>query len=76
MKPYRVAHKEKRHLKHAEVAGMDRQSLDQLVSGFFTERYFPKMDHPMERAARKTLNREWVTPLKKNDELLRKHLAA
>ena len=76
LKPYRVAHKVKRHLRHAEVAGLDRKSLDQLVSGFFTERYFPKKDHPLEKTARKTLNREWETPLKKNDEILRKHLAA
>ncbi len=75
-KPYRVAHKEKRHLRHAEVAGLDRDYLEDVVSGFFTQRYFWRKDHPMEKSAVKTLNRGWVTPLKKNKELVRKHLTA
>ena len=75
-KPFRVAHKVKRHLRHAEVAGLDRDVLEGMISGFFTQRYFWKRDHPMEKSALKTLNREWKTPLKKHEEVVRKHLAA
>ena len=74
-KPFRVAHKVKRQLRHVEVAGLDREYLEGMISGFFESRYFWKKNHPMEVSARKTLNREWVTPLKKNDELVRKHWA-
>lgn len=76
IKPYRVAQREKRRLRHGEVAGLDRGSLDQMISGFFKSRYFWKKDHPLEGPARKTLNREWVTPLKRMPEVVRKHLTA
>jgi hypothetical protein len=75
-KPYRVADREKRHLKHAQVAGLNQDYLDGMVSGFFTSRSFWRKDHPMEKSVKKTLNREWITPLKKKDEVVRKHMAA
>ena len=74
-KPYRVADKEKRHLKHAQVAGLNQVYLEGIVSDFFTSRYFWRKDHPMEKSVIKTLNRGWVTPLKKKDEVVRKHMA-
>jgi hypothetical protein len=73
-KPYRVADSEKRHMRHAQVAGLNQDYLDGMVSGFFTSRYFWRKDHPMERVHRRTLNREWVTPMKKGAEVVRKHL--
>ena len=73
-KPYRVADSEKRHMRHAQVAGLNRDYLNGMVSGFFTSRNFWRKDHPMERVHRKTLNREWVTPMKKGAEVVRKHL--
>ena len=76
IKPYRIARKEKRRLRHGEVAGLDRGYMDRMITGFFKSRYFWKKDHPMENPARKTLNREWVTPLKRMPEVVRKHLAA
>jgi hypothetical protein len=76
IKPYRVAQREKRGMRHGEVAGLDRGSLDRMISGFFKLRYFWKKDHPLEGPARKTLNREWVTPLKRMPEVVRKHLTA
>ncbi len=74
-KPYRVADREKRHLKHAQVAGLNQGYLEGIVSGFFTSRCFWRKDHPMEESVKKTLNREWMTPLKKRDEVVRKYMA-
>ena len=76
IKPYRIARREKRGLRHGEVAGLDRESLDRMISGFFRLRYFRKKDHPLEGPARKTLNREWVTPMKRKPEVVRKYLTA
>lgn len=76
LKPYRVAQREKKLLRHAEVAGLDRDRLDKMISGFFTRRYFWKSDFPLEGPGRKSLDRKWVTPLKTGEEGVRKHLAA
>jgi transposase-like protein len=75
-KPFRVADREKKHLRHAEVAGLKREYLDEVTSGFFYLRYFWRKHHPMEKAVVRTLHREWETPLKKMGEVVRKHLAA
>ena len=63
LKPYRVAHKEKKRLRHAEAAGLDRGYLEKMVEGFFSRRCFWREDHPMDDWERKSLDREWVTPL-------------
>jgi len=75
-KPFRIRDRKKSQLRHAQVAGMDRDRLDELLSGFFTWRVFKPAGLVLSESARMTLGREWRTPLKKGREVLWKHLAA
>ena len=76
LKPFRVADQEKKRFRHAQMAGLDRKVLDDSISGFFTERSFWRMECPLEGPGKRSLEREWITPLKKGTEKIWKHLAA
>ena len=76
MKPYRVAHPEKRSLRHAQVAGLKRDVLDDLLIGFFKNRLFWMGEHEIGGPGRKSLERGWQTPLKKHREVVPKYMAA
>ena len=76
IKPYRISQPQKRSLRHAQVAGLERRVLDDLLGGFFEKRHFWKDDLELFGAGRKSLRREWKTPLKEHDEEVTKHLAA
>ena len=76
LKPYRVADREKKLYRHAQVAGLDRKILDDSVSGFFTKRSFWRMADPFDGPGKRTLERGWVTPLRDGVETKWNHLAA
>ena len=67
---------EKRQLRHAQVAGLDRLELDRLRRGFFTRRVFRPKGLVLSESAQRTLNRRWITPLKRNREVLWRYPAA
>jgi transposase-like protein len=75
-KPFRVNDPEKRKLRHAHVAGLDPKILEDLTAGFFSLRVFKPKDLELSKSARKTVHREWVTPLKKGSETVWNYLAA
>ncbi len=68
-KPYRINDPEKRKLKHAQVAGLDQCNLESLLDGFFSRRCFKPVELRLSISARRTLGREWETPLKKFPEV-------
>ena len=77
IKPFRIGDSQKKHLRHAQVAGLDRQVLEESVSRFFTGRKFWRIKKRLEGPGKRSLERGWVTPLKKiESEVRRKHLAA
>lgn len=76
LKPFRVADQVKKYHRHAQIAGLERRLLDESISGFFTHRYFWRMDRVMEGPGMRSLERGWKTPLKIGEEVRRKHLAA
>lgn len=76
LKPFRVADRDKKKYRHAQIAGLDRKVLDVSISGFFTERCFWGMKCPMEGPGRRSLERGWTTPLRKGSEQTWKHLVA
>jgi hypothetical protein len=75
-KPYRINDREKSRLRHVQVAGMDRNELDDMLTGFLTRRVFKPVDLVLSESARMSLMKEWKTPLRKEKEVLWKHLAA
>jgi len=75
-KPYRIRDRRLRELSHAEAAGADRDVLGRLVWGFFQRRVFRPPDLVLSESQQMTLNREWMTPLKKNPEVRWKYMSA
>jgi transposase-like protein len=75
-KPYRINDREKSRLRHVQMAGMDRDELDDMLTGFLTRRVFKPVDLVLSESARMSLMKEWKTPLRKEKEVLWKHLAA
>ena len=75
-KPYRIRDEGKSRLTHAEVAGIPRERLDELLLGFFERRVFKPVGLELSEPAWRTLNREWVTPLKRRKEVCWRYLAA
>ena len=75
-KPYRIRAREQPDRRHAEVAGAERAFLERSVQGFFQRRFFRPPEMVLSESRRKTLYREWITPLKRNPEVLWKYLAA
>ena len=75
-KPYRVADREKKRVRHAQVAGLGKSDLEALAEGFFRKRVFRSKDLELSPSARMTLDRRWVTPLKEGEEKVWKYMAA
>jgi transposase-like protein len=75
-KPYRIRRNEGSGQSHAEIAGLDRGSLEGIIGGFFSRRYFKPKRFRLSESARRTLSRDWETPLKAQDEVKRRYLAA
>lgn len=75
-KPYRVRGGQMNNVSHSEVAGMDREVLKNIVSGFFSRRYFRPSGLWMSEGAQKTLMRDWETPLKVRPEVRKRYLVA
>ena len=76
MKPYRINDPVKREWRHAQVAGLAAERLEGVVSEFFSRRCFRPKGMVLSESSRRTLGREWVTPLKGKPEVLRGYLAA
>jgi hypothetical protein len=62
-------------LRHVEVAGADRGELEMMLVGFFIDRYFSADKISSEGSGKKSQERRWETPLRKNSKTVRKHLA-
>jgi hypothetical protein len=75
-KPFRIGDRRLRNLSHAEVAGADRSLVSRLMEGFFEKRVFRPPTVVLSKSQRMTLNREWVTPLKKKPEVLQQYMSA
>ena len=75
-KPYRIRDVEKRRLSHAEAAGIESGNLRMITNGFFRSRFFRPVGLEMSVGAQRTLNREWVTPLKVRSDFRPMYLAA
>ena len=73
-KPYRINNPAKRKLRHAQVAGLGRPDLDRITEGFFEKRFFRKRGQHLSESAMKTLQRQWVTPLREKPERQWKYL--
>ena len=73
-KPYRINDPAKRRMRHAQEAGMKREQVDALARDLFGRRVFMKEGQELSPSASRTLNRQWVTPLKKRPEKLWKYL--
>jgi transposase-like protein len=76
LKPFRVADRVKKRYRHAQMAGLDREVLEDSLSGFFTDRRFWRRGESLDGPGRRSLERGWVTPLKKGPEKRWKHMAA
>ena len=75
-KPYRIGDREKRKLRHAQAAGLERWVIDRVLSDFFERRFFHRGEWRLSESARMSLERRWVTPLKRGPEVLQKYMAA
>jgi hypothetical protein len=75
-KPYRIRREPGTHQSHAEAAGLERQTLERIVEGFFTSRFFKPKGLELSESARRTISRDWKTPLKKSEEVKRRFMAA
>lgn len=73
-KPYRINDPAGCSRRHAQEAGMRREHLDSIYEDLFTKRVFMKKGQRLSPSALRTLNRQWVTPLKKRPEKLWKYL--
>ena len=76
LKPFRVADQVKKRFRHAQIAGLDRMVLEKSISGFFSERCFWRMECPLRGPGKRSLERGWITPLRKGYERTWKHLVA
>ena len=74
-KPFRIRKMEGSHLSHAEVAGLSPVEKERIVRGFFVSRFFKPSPTMLSESVRRTVERDWVTPLKRKPEVRRKYLA-
>jgi hypothetical protein len=75
-KPYRINDREKRKTRHVQMAGLERETLEVLTEGFFSQRIFKPKGLELSDSAWMTIHRRWMTPLKVRPEKLWKYLAA
>ena len=75
-KPYRIRDLHHLERRHSLEAGLERSRLEEVIEGFFSKRFFVPRGLELSQSAMMTLNRQWVTPLKKKEEHVADFLAA
>lgn len=74
-KPYRINNSTPWSFKHSSAAGLSNEDRQKITKDFFFKRYFLPRGFKLSESAKKTINREWITPLKEKPEKLWKYLA-
>jgi transposase-like protein len=75
-KPYRIRQPSGVDERHADRTGLARTSLVAMTSGLLEKRVFRPGALVLSESAKRTLNREWVTPLKSGKERCWRYLRA